>query len=112
VTDREKLIEFLFLQHGWTPGDFSAPASNGSMLSMSRASAFLAADQLITAGWRRVPTEGPEFDAAVDRALKAEARTTTWSEPDESRGDLKRRHERRQVEAALRAALNPGGDDA
>ena len=74
------------------------------------------ADALIAAGWRLVPTEGPAFDAMVERAAIAADRTfdddaavegidlPTWEQSSPSY----RKKAIRAMAAALRAAL--GGD--
>lgn len=83
MSDREKLIAILE-----TPGTMEHTA-----------------DALIAAGWRLIPTEGPEFEAMVGRAAEAEKRVLTWGADGESQIDLERRHHRRRLESALLAAL-------
>jgi len=88
VTDREKLA--LAIEQA---NDDVGPSEDWAAV----------ADRLIAAGWRLLPTSGPEFEAAADRASDGMA---------DYEVDVDEHCRFEAARIGLRAALNPGEADA
>ena len=93
MSDREKLVEtingVLTEWCDWSAGD-------------------AVADALLAAGWRLVPTEGPDFDAMVERAIVGWYGAKSWAQIQSLGSKRQLEDIREDARRALRAAI--GGD--
>lgn len=101
MTEREKLARLI--------GDNFLGGGFDGESEQDRAICRVASDCILAAGWRCLPTKGPEFEAAVDRGLAAQY--LAICQPS---GDLPAfsATARTNMRIALRAALNTGETDA